>query len=163
FTIELPPLRARGDDLPRLIDYLLRRFSRELGKDVQSVEPSALALLTCYPWPGNVRELQNVLQQALLKAAGPLVLVDHLTRLVRDVPGAADEVEGDADWERFVEEGLREEVPGLYGRAVEKLDRMLLTRVLRHTGGHQTRAAELLGITRGSLRHKLRVLGLTAA
>src|SRR5262249_20262103 len=62
FTIRRPPLGERGDDLPLLVQHYLRRFDRELGKDVQAVAPEVLELLRRYPWPGNVRELQSVLK-----------------------------------------------------------------------------------------------------
>ncbi len=78
FTIHLPPLRERGDDLQLLVGHYLRRFNRELGKDVQGLPPDTLELLRRYPWPGNVRELQSVLKQALLQAAGPVLLPDFL-------------------------------------------------------------------------------------
>ena len=71
FTIHLPPLRERGDDLPLLVQFYLRRFSRELGREVREVAPEALERLRGYPWPGNVRELQSVLKQALLRAPRP--------------------------------------------------------------------------------------------
>src|SRR5204862_274599 len=66
FTINLPPLRERGDDLPLLVRHFLRRFSRELGRQVQEVAPEALERLRGYSWPGNIRELQTVLKQPLL-------------------------------------------------------------------------------------------------
>jgi DNA-binding NtrC family response regulator len=62
FTIHLPPLRERGDDLPLLVRHYLRRYSRELGREVQEVAPEALERLRCYSWPGNIRELQSVLK-----------------------------------------------------------------------------------------------------
>src|SRR5262249_14222035 len=62
FTIHLPPLRERGDDLPLLVRHYLRRFSRELGREVQEVAPEALDRLRGYSWPGNIRELQSVLK-----------------------------------------------------------------------------------------------------
>src|SRR6185436_8828920 len=68
FTICLPSLRERGDDLALLVQHYLRRFGRELGKDVETVAPEAMDGLRQYPWPGNVRELQSVLKQALLRA-----------------------------------------------------------------------------------------------
>src|SRR5882672_863505 len=74
FTIHLPPLRERGDDLLMLVQYYLRRFNRELGREVRAVPPEGLERLRAYPWPGNVRELQSVLKQALLKASGPVLL-----------------------------------------------------------------------------------------
>src|SRR6516165_4164763 len=81
FTIHLPPLRERGDDLPLLIRHYLRRFSRELGREVQEVAPEALERLRGYLWPGNIRELQSVLKQALLRASGPVLLPAFLTDL----------------------------------------------------------------------------------
>ena len=74
FTIHLPPLRERGDDLPLLVQHYLRRFSRELGREVRQVAPEALERLRGYPWPGNIRELQSVLKQALLQASGTVLL-----------------------------------------------------------------------------------------
>jgi two-component system nitrogen regulation response regulator GlnG len=157
-TVHLPPLRERGDDLPDLIAHLWGRFCRQSGREV-ALSPEALAVLTRYPWPGNVRELQNVVQSAILQAAGPAVFPDDLPRSVRE-PGPRPSPE--SSWERLVEEDIRAGGKDLYARALERMERLLLTRVLRHTGGHQTRAAEVLGITRGSLRHKLRALGLEA-
>ncbi len=169
FAIELPPLRERGEDLPLLVQHLLRRFGAELGRDVNGVSPEAMALLKRYHWPGNVRELQNALRQALLLCTGGLVLPEHLPRAIRERPGPpagpaapADSPPGRGGWDVFGRGGRTRHRPELYARALEQMERGLLSCVLRHTGGHQTRAAELLGITRGSLRHKLRALGLEA-
>src|SRR5207253_10818398 len=74
FTIHLPPLRERGDDVPVLVRHYLRRFSRELGREVREVAPEALERLRGYRWPGNIRELQSVLKQALLQASGTVLL-----------------------------------------------------------------------------------------
>ena len=74
FTIHLPPLRERGDDLPMLVQHYVRRFSRELGREVREVAPEAMERLRSYPWPGNIRELQSVLKQALLRATGPVLV-----------------------------------------------------------------------------------------
>src|SRR5262249_52113763 len=74
FNIHLPALRERGEDLPLLVHYFVRRFSRELGREVSEVAPEALERLRHYPWAGNVRELQSVLKQALLRATGPVLL-----------------------------------------------------------------------------------------
>src|SRR5713226_3911385 len=81
FTIHLPPLRERGDDLLLLVQHYLRRFSRDLGREVREVAPEALERLRGYSWPGNVRELQSVLKQALLRAHGPVLLPDFLPEL----------------------------------------------------------------------------------
>src|SRR6478672_6417497 len=74
FTVHLPPLRERGDDLLMLVQYYLRRFSRELGREVRQVAPEAMTRLRGYSWPGNIRELQSVLKQALLQASGAVLL-----------------------------------------------------------------------------------------
>src|SRR5258707_2995830 len=74
FTIHLPPLRERGDDLPLLVQHYVRRFSRELGREVREVAPETLEHLRRYGWPGNIRELQSVLKQALLQASGAILL-----------------------------------------------------------------------------------------
>src|SRR4051812_43347012 len=81
FAIHLPPLRERGEDLPLLVQFHLRRSSRELGRQVREVAPDALARLRGYSWPGNVRELQSVLKQALLRAHGPVLLPEFLPEL----------------------------------------------------------------------------------
>ena len=78
FTIHLPALRERGDDLPMLVRHYLRRFNRELGREVREVTPEAMELLRRYPWPGNIRELQSVLKQALLRATGPVLTAESL-------------------------------------------------------------------------------------
>src|SRR5262249_20151231 len=78
FTIPLPALRARDDDLCMLVQHYLRRFNRELGRDLREITPEALELLRRYPWPGNIRELQSVLKQAILKATGPVLVAAFL-------------------------------------------------------------------------------------
>src|ERR1700722_16805466 len=74
FTIHLPPLRERGDDLPLLVHPYMRRFNRDLSRDVREVTAETMERLCSYPWPGNIRELQSVLKQALLRATGPVLV-----------------------------------------------------------------------------------------
>jgi two-component system, NtrC family, response regulator AtoC len=74
FTIHLPPLRERGDDLPMLVHHYIRRFNRELGREVREIAPEAMERLSSHPWPGNIRELQSVLKQALLRSTGPVLI-----------------------------------------------------------------------------------------
>jgi DNA-binding NtrC family response regulator len=165
FTIHLPPLRERGDDLPLLLSHYLCRFNRELGKDVQSVSPEALQLLRRYSWPGNVRELQSVLKQSLLQATGPVLLPDFLPASVKTASPLSpdrgtEEAMREGGLEAFIEARLQAGTQELYAETLERLERLLVTRVLRHTGGNQLRAAKILGITRGSLRTKIRDLGI---
>jgi len=162
-TINLPPLRERAGDLALLVDAFVKRFSRELGKDVQRVAPETLDVLQRYTWPGNVRELQSILKKALLRATGPVLVPNFLPPAL----GRADKQEeaaaaaGFPDWDRFVAERLEATSTDLYAEALAAMERQLITRVLRHTGGRQLQAAKILGITRGSLRTKLRALGIT--
>jgi two-component system nitrogen regulation response regulator GlnG len=161
FTIRLPPLRERTDDMPLLVEHFLKRFSRELGKEVQRASPETLAILGQYSWPGNLRELQSVLKQALLQTTGPVLVPDFLPPL----GGAADKKETDAeslfpDWDRFISERLQAASQDLYAEALGQMERRVITRVLEHTGGNQLQAAKILGITRGSLRTKIRALGI---
>jgi two-component system nitrogen regulation response regulator GlnG len=163
FTIHLPPLRDRNDDLLMLVQHYLRRFSRELGRDVRQAAPEALERLREHSWPGNIRELQSVLKQALLQASGAVLLPAFLPEPL----GGAGAVALPAM--PAAEPGVRTFVvrqcvgPGvrdLYGQAHRELDRLLLPAVLEHARGSQHQAALLLGIARQTLRLKLRDLGL---
>ncbi len=166
FTIHLPALRAREDDISLLVQHYVRRFSHELGKEILNVSPEAMEVLRHYPWPGNVRELQSVLKQAILKAAGPVLLSEFLPAFhaISVTESVADVLHGpavaDAALEPFIDEQLQAGANDLYAAVLQRVDRLLLTRVLRHTNGNQLQAAKLLGITRGSLRTKLRELGI---
>jgi len=163
FTIHLPPLRERGDDLELLVRFYLRRVSRDLGREVREVAAEALERLRGYSWPGNLRELQSVLKQAILRAHGPVLLPDFLPEFPR-LPGEpatpAAPQEGRVDLEAFVHQRLGPDSRDLYKETQRELDRLLLPRVLEYTGFKQQRAALLLGIARQTLRLKLRDLGL---
>ena len=164
FTIHLPPLRERADDLTMLVDHYVKHFSRELGRDVVAVDPEVLDRLRAYSWPGNIRELQSIIKQALLQSSGPVLLPSFLPELV---DGAAEKAatasapsEGALELESFIGERLNAEARDLYDEVHSQLDRYLLTRVLEYTKGNQHQAARLLGIARQTLRTKLRELGL---
>jgi DNA-binding NtrC family response regulator len=164
FTIHLPPLRERGDDLAILVRHCLRRFSRELGRDVREVAPAALERLRGYSWPGNIRELQSALKQALLQASGPVLLPVFLPEMLggTDDAGSTSPAAAESGEEEFVVcQRIGSDVRGLYAEAHRQLDRLLLPRVLEHAGGSQHQAALLLGIARQTLRLKLRDLGLS--
>jgi two-component system nitrogen regulation response regulator GlnG len=170
FTIHLPPLRERSDDLPLLVRHFLRRFSRELGRQVQEAAPEALEHLRGHGWPGNIRELQSVLKQALLKASGPTLLAAFLPDLsgrpLHPSPPLGERREGveaagaNLGLEAFIRQRLGPDARDLYADTHRLVDRLLLPRVLEYTGGNQYQAARLLGIARQTLRQKLRDLGL---
>jgi DNA-binding NtrC family response regulator len=149
FTIKVPPLRERGDDILLLIEAFLSRFSQELNKPLQRVSPDALKILVEYPWPGNVRELQSMLRKALLNLTGPVLVPEFLPEdgLPRDLAV-------------LVKSRLAASSENLYAEALEFMERYLVTRVLQTTGGNQSKAAKILGITRGSLRNKTHSLGI---
>jgi two-component system nitrogen regulation response regulator GlnG len=162
FTINLPALRERGDDLAQLVRHYLRRFSRELGRQVQEVAPEALERLRGNPWPGNIRELQSVLKQALLRASGTVLVPAFLPDLTgRPAPsGPAAPASADLGLEALIRHRLGPDTQDLYTEVHRQVDRVLLPSVLDYTGGNQHQAARLLGIARQTLRQKLRDLGL---
>ena len=169
FSILLPPLRERGGDLRLLIEHYLRRLGNDLGKPDPQIDESAMSLLEAYAWPGNVRELQSALKQSLLQANGSVLLPDFLPEGVRSgttVPKEDLPVVNSGtgtDWDAFVGGRIGQGSENLYAESLELMERELLVRVLRHTEGNQVQAARILGITRGSLRNKIRSLNIEIA
>jgi DNA-binding NtrC family response regulator len=168
FTIRVPPLRERGDDLLLLIEAFLSRYSQELGKSLQRVSSEALKILVEYPWPGNVRELQSMLRKALLNMTGSVLVPEFLPDEVRSpsmaVPsGDSASASGNglpSDLSSLLSSRLAADSENLYAEALEFMERYVVTRVLQTTGGNQSKAAKILGITRGSLRNKTHALGI---
>ncbi len=139
FPIELPPLRERIDDLPALSAALLE----QLGASIDDLDPRVLPLLRQYPWPGNVRELRNILERAIILAAGGTIGPEHIL-----LPAAAG---GDED-------ALDGSEP--LNLKIEDHERRLIRLALRRASGNKTRAAELLGLTRRALYSRMERLGL---
>jgi DNA-binding NtrC family response regulator len=160
FTIQLPPLRDRGEDLPALVRHFLRRFNLELGREVHEMAPEAMEHLRNYSWPGNIRELQSVLKQALLQAQGSILLPSFLPDFSAGPAPSAQPTSANLNLEAFIRQRLKPDSHDLYTEAHGQLDRFLLACVLEYTGGSQHKAARLLGIARQTLRLKLRDLGL---
>lgn len=165
YTLRLPPLRDRGTDIDLLIQHFLQRFGTELNKPVREVSPEAQQALHGYSWPGNIRELQSVLKQSMLQMHGAVLTLGHLPAHVRAESDAAHvggagtpgtELALDLFMQRAIESGAE----NLYAMTLEQMERELLVRVLRHTNGNQLQAARILGIARGSLRAKIRSLGI---
>jgi two-component system nitrogen regulation response regulator GlnG len=165
FTIRLPPLRDRGDDVALLARHFLKRFSRDFGKEARDYSPEALDLLSHYDWPGNIRELQSVVKQALLEAVGPVIVPDFLPQSVRPDQSTAATTgsqpqQDSGELAAFIRERLQAGSTDLHAEALTMLERVLLPEVLKHTGGNLSRAARILGITRPTLRTKLADAGL---
>jgi two-component system nitrogen regulation response regulator GlnG len=138
----------------------VRRFSRELGREVSEAAPEALGRLRAYSWPGNVRELQSVLKQALLRATGPVLLPAFLPDTLGET-GRSDAPPARLPaLEAYARERLGADTRDLYVEAHRLVDRVLLPLVMEHTRGNQSQAAHLLGIARQTLRQRLQEAGL---
>ncbi len=165
FTIHLPPLRERGEDIRLLLEHFFPRFARQFGKDLQSVAPGVLDMLQRYPWPGNVRQFQSVIKQAILQSTGPTLIPEFMPSEVRNYDGARQQEDTDglppSDLKKLVDSQLGSQATDLYGDALLLMERYVITRSLRHSGGNQSKTARILGITRGSLRNKIRTLGIS--
>jgi two-component system, NtrC family, response regulator AtoC len=164
FNIKLPALRERGEDLPMLVHHFVRRFNRELGRDVREVAPEAIEKLRGYSWPGNIRELQSVLKQALLRSTGPVLIPAFLPMPLgasRASAAATVATDESAPLESFIRQRLQAGSEDLYQETLRRVERCLLPLVLQSTGGNKVHAARILGVTRHTLRMKLRELGLS--
>jgi len=143
FTITLPPLRERRDDVPLLVQTFLDEFSARDHRPLRRVTPEALALLQAYEWPGNVRELRNVIERASILSPDRDIEVAHLGLMPPRAPrGAVDAAGGDA---------LRL-APGM---TVDEAEMRLIHTTLDAVQGNKTRAAEMLGISLKTLHNKL--------
>jgi two-component system nitrogen regulation response regulator GlnG len=164
FLICLPPLRERGDDIQLLAHRIFARFNDKFNSKLESMAPEVLDVFKAYAWPGNVRELENVLRQAILQTTGAVLLPEFLPPLAtneRCSSGSGGGEDRENGILSFVRERLRSDTTNLYAEAIEYIERRLLPEVLRHVDGNQTQAASILGITRGSLRNKLRGLNIS--
>lgn len=160
-TIRLPPLRERDDDIALLAEHFLRYHSAAFGKDVHAIAPETIDRLRNYSWPGNVRELESVIKQALLTARGSMLLPDFLPRLdsaPSDLGDRADEL--NLISRDYLDSQIASGCGNLYGEIINKVERQLIEQVLKHTKGHQLQAAGMLGISRVTLRSKIRSLGI---
>jgi two-component system response regulator AtoC len=161
FTIHLPPLRERGDDLPMLVHHYVRRFNRELGREVREIAAEAMERLSSYPWPGNIRELQSVLKQALLRSTGPVLIPAFLPSPMGAPRTATLSADESAPLESFIRQRLQAGSNDLYEATLRRVEQFLLPLVLQSTGGNKVQAARILGINRLTLRTKLREMGLS--
>ncbi len=163
-SLHIPPLRERAEDLPALVDYFLARFCREYGRDRCFVKEGTMDRLTAYSWPGNVRELENWLRRAVLLSAGTVIDDKALP-----IPVAEDEKHRVCgrdhllerlrnELELIVSELLRLDVPDVHAGVIELVENVLLDAALRKCGDNQVQAARLLGVSRNTLRHRLKKL-----
>ena len=170
--IEIPPLRSRRSDIPLLINYFLKKISQSQGQAPKSISPEVVESMERYGWPGNVRELENVIRRALVVAKGEAILRADLPPGIVSPPAAqaepgrtgAVDVEAQGGDFRSLARALFD-----WARSDTKLklipavERELIIHALAETAGNQLRAAQLLGITRATLRKRIEKHGIKQA
>ena len=157
--MRLPALRERREDIPLLVQHFVKKFDARLRKNVTSIEPEALEVLSNHPWPGNIRELENVIERAVLFCDGAeLRAADLPSDLVRtpDPPPVTHSAPRSIPPNPAASDGLKEQVKA----AMSRLERELIVKALEQTGGNVTHAARLLKISRKGLQLKMKELGL---
>lgn len=147
-TIHLPPLRERRGDIPLLTGYFIDVFNKKLNKRIEGLSSEAMPILMGHAWPGNVRELENVIERAVLLSSGRWVAPADLPGHMLDAPSHPALIES--------EETLS------IKRASKKLERHLIERALKLTGGNRTQAAKILEVSRPMLLSKIKEYGLDA-
>jgi DNA-binding NtrC family response regulator len=155
--VELPPLRNRREDILPLAQFFIRKYAEENGRSIsENIAPEVLSLLENYYFPGNVRELENVIERAVVIAPTDEITVDCLTPEVRDPQAALERIRetegsaGDIDIARGVN----------FYDEVKKFEIDLIRRALDQTGGHQSRAARLLGLNATTLNSKIKTYNI---
>jgi len=160
--INIPPLRKRKDDIIPLAEYFMQKYQPNSSK-ARVLTPETLKILRAYDWPGNVRELENAIQRAVTLSQGDKIFPDSLPpQIFKPGHGVA------LSFENFLEEKLSDLVDrmggldngDIYSLVMQRVEKPLITLVLKKTEGNQVRAANLLGINRNTLRKKIRELGI---
>ena len=143
-AMTIPPLRERKEDLSPLIDHFFKHFATEMGEDIREVHAEARDLLLRYDYPGNVRELENIIERAVVIARESVISS-------KDLPFTREEL--------HVHEG-EEKLPKSLKTALDGLERTMVRKAMDETANHQTKAADILGISERMLRYKLKKYGL---
>lgn len=152
-TIDLPPLRERGEDILLLTNHYIDKFNAKYGKVVRGASDEAARNLLEYPWPGNVRELSHVIERAILWSQGERLDIEQLSLATSPHAKPADD--------QAVPSAVQASIPP-EGIDLAERERSLIAQALHQTGGNESEAAKLLGIGRGAFRHRLKKLGLKA-
>jgi DNA-binding NtrC family response regulator len=150
FPIHIPPLRDRREDIPPLLDSFIKRFSREFNKRIREISRDALDLLMRYHWPGNVRELRNVVERICIMHNAEVIKPDFLPG---EIWGEAPRREAPVSYDIPPEGIMLEEMVG-------EIEKDLIEKAVRITGGNVAKTARLLNVPRGTLRYKLEKYGL---
>lgn len=138
FQLFLPPLRERGSDIMLLVDYFIKKYSLEQGKNIERIDSSAIDMIMAYHWPGNVRELENCIERACLVAKDNAI---H----TRDLPPSLQM--------KSLEETLKSR--GKFESLVRAYEIELITEALKESNGNQSKAAEILQTTKRTIQYKI--------
>ncbi len=162
YELEIPPLRRRPGDIPALVEHFLRGTAKELGRPIRGLTVHALRLLCGYSWPGNVRELANEVRRAVyLCPENRTVESSILSPPIRDQEPNESAIHVVADPGLDTEEDLSTHLAlGLDSLNLEQLESRAVNEALRRCQNNQVQAAKLLGISRQSLRRRMKRLGL---
>ncbi|MGQ9573847.1 MAG: sigma-54 interaction domain-containing protein [Thermoguttaceae bacterium] len=156
-TIPLPPLRARLEDIPALVDYFVGRYAAEYGCPVRYVPDQTIRKLQSFNWPGNVRQLENCLRRAVLICKGEVLLPDHIDFETPQQPGSAGPVS--TDLEHRVDELVAELLEHLghqaHASVLDMVEKSLIARALQRCGYNQVHTARMLAISRNTLRQRI--------
>ena len=147
FPIEMPALRERSEDIPELVAFFIRKYSREMGKTISNVSPEALEALKLYTWPGNIRELENVIERAFI-----IEKTDSLT--LQSLPMSIQVLDHNVIGELPVEKENIESLATVRKSALEAVERNYLQELLHQTKGRINKSAEIAGVSPRQL-HKL--------
>jgi DNA-binding NtrC family response regulator len=155
FPIHLQPLRERTDDIPPLINYFIKKFSREMNKYVTDVNPDALTALKLYPWPGNIRELENVIQRAIVLAdrSSTILYLDYLPLEIQNMIRSTS---------RFKQKELLSNISISSDKMLsfDEIERRVIQEALMRCDGNVSLAAEQLKIGRATIYRKIDKYGL---
>lgn len=150
FTIELPSLRDRKDDIIPLARFFLEKHAQDFGYVFSGLEADAAARLIDYSWPGNVRELENMMERAIVLSSGKIVGIEHLANIISE--GNKSVISKD---NKIVSDDIATEVSAL-NTQVEKLEKKIIQQALTKTGDNKAKAAQLLEISERSLWYKIK-------
>jgi two-component system nitrogen regulation response regulator GlnG len=160
----LPPLRNRGGDVRLLAEYFVDKFAQEVGKDIKGLHPKTIEKMMAYSWPGNIRELRNVVHTAVVFCHGEVLLPEHI--VLEEQTINLDEVEDDCQqvfikaieplFDKFRDAGRGH----LYRQMTSALEKVLIQMTMARMNNNQVKAAEFLGISRNTLRDRLKKYGL---
>jgi two-component system, NtrC family, response regulator AtoC len=159
-TITLPPLREHKEDIKELAEYFFRIYSRQLDGRVSHIDSSVFEKMMSHDWPGNVRELENTIYRSLILGKGKLLTAeDILFDLEGKAIGFANEAELENSLGKMLDplfaDILRLGGTGIHANILEKVDKFLVRKALSLTKGNQVQAANLLGVSRNTLRNRI--------